>query len=1548
MQQNNQKQFEENLDSINKTLKNILTPPLASFIQRKLQQNSSDWRRQLRGRLYDHNFNGNEPKWNDPQVLLKIISYFWNYYFKVENQFDRVERSIVNELIDVRNNCSHNEAHKFSFEYTWRALHSMEHLLNAINKTNEAEEIKQQREALTKRNYEILSESVKKNVEAEINWQHVSRTMLETQKFNQLTSNSLTAIDGVALEREKVYVPLGLVERKHRKQSSIDEGSPERGSELYQEKLIPIENEKFFEQIRHKTKPIAIIGEPGAGKTTLLQKIADWILKEDTESTPIWISLSEIGTKSLTDYLLEDWLKNATQKITIPSQWQEAFVKLLESGKVWLLLDGVDEMAVDNPLQNIASQLNQGWINNVRVVLTCRLNIWDANKNALYNFDVYRNLDFNPEQIDGFISNWFQNINPQKGKDLRSLLKQPGKERIDDLIKNPLRLMLLCYSWQRQDYLQQGKLPSTKAGLYEWFAESFYTWNQGKVDEKFSKTELDRALGKLAVQAIDSKESRFRLRETFIRQSLEESLFEIAQNLGWLNQVGVAAENPNEKVYAFYHPSFEEYFAAKAIDDWRFFLNPISANPTQGTYRIFEPQWKEVILLWLGRENISFEQKEEFIKTLVKLGDECEELYGEQAYLSAQAYFLAAAATNEFRGYSSKEEIIEKVVKLGFGYFDSKTTTWKTFPYYVETSAKQALKEADKSDVSEVLLSCIEKKVHQAILPAKQKFEILCNFLWCLNEFDPQDTYLIDTIANLIDRVLVWSETTESDSEYGIHGESIWITEWLPFSRIKVRNPKIIKAIIDFLKDSYEGKIKQRKYEIEKNKRSPMPTLDEMPLTVEDEFGNTILNEERIEIAAENAVITDETDPLKQEIGLTNKLERAAAAFDAAGDALARIAVGNRAAVKLLIDLLKKEASNNFKSDLYLKIVDWLSIISPQNQKAIQLLLAKLQYSQDRIFYYKVAKAILKFDNKNKKALQALSEIELNKIQDSENKLEIALGLIEINSNRNDAIDILFQVVQATNLDSEDIIRIAGKHNKVRKILIALIAVASQNHGVFKKLIELIKSNCHLDIQNIIIYETSKINDPSWKLSDIYLDLLNRNIDNTVKLQIALHLIKVGSDDSDIYQKTIELFTNNKRERVYYDAALEIVKINPNESSAIEFLINWATPEEDIQELYFLEIDSDIEEIIKVFVQYNLTIEPVLQILQTYKNKISSITDIDKHKLVMLLELLKGITDKSNNPKVITILTNFLETTEDSQVRCQIAKALGKIAPNNFTAISTLIEFLNGDKQNNISKSTIISGLSEIGVGNQVVVNALLESIINNDGKVDYDFAVDISLQKVIQGNQFSQTVNVLKNCQSSKSLEKLLWYCAQNMSYLEFYQAWHHSEVTLHPEMAEFTGVGVNPSTLSLKLENISQQLSIAISNDADLKANIKIICINFSKIIDRDNPAVEIYDQMLGYSCSERANGEPKTMPSLKSYCHSLQRSSDKLMVFVFYDSTALEPNWTGFSQNFLNALNTFEGAICVITEQPAANLKQFLPNEPHLVENMLGWIKNLYLES
>jgi hypothetical protein len=164
----------------------------------------------------------------------------------------------------------------------------------------------------------------------------------------------------------------------------------------------------------------------------------------------------------------------------------------------------------------------------------------------------------------------------QRGEELVKKLQEPGKERIRELVRNPLRLSLLCQT----SYLLpvDEPLPETKAALYERFTRYFYEWKQEQhPTTRTERRQLNQALGELAKAGINSK-VRFRLGEDFACDVMGEPLFDLACRLGWLNLVDREA-NTDEAVYAFFHPTFQEYFAACAIYDWRYFLNHNNENP---------------------------------------------------------------------------------------------------------------------------------------------------------------------------------------------------------------------------------------------------------------------------------------------------------------------------------------------------------------------------------------------------------------------------------------------------------------------------------------------------------------------------------------------------------------------------------------------------------------------------------------------------------------------------------------------------------------------------------------------------------------------------------------------------------------------------------------------------------------------------------------------------------------------------------------------------------------------------------------------------------
>jgi len=572
-----------------------------------------------------------------------------------------------------------------------------------------------------------------------INWREVCRSMLEPKR--ELASNLFTSGMGIKFELDDIHVPLGLVERPQKVQRR-DDSSPEEGSRVYREekeKITPIDYDDFFQQVlanqqspKNNGKHLTIIGEPGAGKTTQLLKIADWVLDE-TEELAIWISLGVVGEKPLQEYLLKDWLRDAAGKLdAAPPQWVEQLEQHLQDGRVWLLLDGADEMQVADPLGKLAEFVRVPLLKNVRVVLTCRLNLWDAAGNALSEFDTYKMLDFsygdgkNSDQVKQFIDKWFANPSsalPYKereqeasprlggtegGQQLRKALDETGKERIKDLARHPLRLALLCFTWQ------SGRgLPDTKAELYEMFVEALYVLKKGVFFTTSSQQiDLKAALGRLAWKAID-KGFKSILPHSLVYEELEKpypELFELADKLGWLNQVGVEPENSLKPVYAFFHPTFQEYFAATVINNWNFFLprqhkdKPVKDKEKSvkyKRYRVFELQWKEVILLWLGRQDEKLkEQKEQLIKGLVEFCDGCDS--ENLNFYWFRAYFLAAEGIREFPNCKLAKVIVEQVAIWAC------SKRWLSFDPLSET-AREILRYTDQSRAIDVLIRILHK-----------------------------------------------------------------------------------------------------------------------------------------------------------------------------------------------------------------------------------------------------------------------------------------------------------------------------------------------------------------------------------------------------------------------------------------------------------------------------------------------------------------------------------------------------------------------------------------------------------------------------------------------------------------------------------------------------------------------------------------------------------------------------------------------------------------------------------------------------------------------
>ncbi|MEG3971516.1 HEAT repeat domain-containing protein [Microcoleus sp. T2B6] len=1114
----------------------------------------------------------------------------------------------------------------------------------------------------------LLEEIVEKSQIAyvPIDWQAICQQILDEKEQQRLSSNQLTFGNH---QIDDVYVPLGLVERQKVTQRREDVAA-EEGSDLYREKEVTqkFEHSEFLEQViqqgsspKSDGKRLGIIGEPGAGKTTLLRQIANWVAAGISEAIVIWVSLADLQGKELETYLFDNWLLAAINRIgkaEATAEIKDDFLAQFNAERVWLVLDGADEMAVGdgNPLAEIERQIRTGGcIQKARIVLSCRQNAWDAIGTALDTFDTYRTLEFSyPEQVEMFIDKWFGTPRgghggtaptdpldvgavppcppspppcpPSAGGDLsqqlREALAASGKERIRDLVKNPLRCSLLCGTWQSVD----GDLPDTKAKLYQGFVTTFYQWEKPRLNW-IQQQELNVALGKLALSGMLNETARFQLRESVGYRVMGASQFELACRLGWLNLVARDGETL-EGIYAFYHPTFQEYFAALAVEDWHFFLNHIPKNPQHpdARYRIFEKQWKEVILLWLGREEVGKEEKEGFIKALVKFKVGWDKFYG------YRAYFLAAAGIAEFKDSSLADEIVSQIVIWGFGYFNKQKQDWRTFLDPIVDRAREVLKETDREKAGSALVELIRNSGDEYTRRRATK---------SLGEIGKNCP---DALAALVELI----GTSQDEHTRCVAAESL--------GKIEKNNPVAIATLVELLRKSVEKKTgKQVAY------------------------------------------------------------------------SLGKIGKDSPEAIAALVELIRTSDHNHFyphycRYNVPTCIILAYSLvkIGKNNPVAIAALVELIRTSYHKVTQERAAEILGRIDKDNPVAIETLLE-SLRNYRPKDTRYQAAVKLARIGKNNPVAIAALVELIRTSRNKKVTRWRAAECLGKIDK----------DNPVAISALVE-----------------------------------LSRNSNEKTRWSAADSLGKTGKNNPVAIAALVELIRNSGAESTRCQAIKSLGAIGKNNPEAISALVELlGTSQGEYTRLQAVsslgEIDNNNPEAISTLVE----------LLGTSPNA---------YHLWELGNKLKRIG--KNNPVAIAAFIELIRTSGDELTRLQAAEYLREIDKNNPVAIATLVDFIRNSRDAD-TRCRAASSLGKIEKYHPVAIVTLIELIPNYHPEYSIFDPAD-SLLEIMKGKHFATAVSGLKSRLTSEIYKNdfgrnerchgVIWECAENMTYPDFYQAWH------------------------------------------------------------------------------------------------------------------------------------------------------------------------------
>ena len=192
---------------------------------------------------------------------------------------------------------------------------------------------------------------------------------------------------------------------------------------------------------------VVILGDAGAGKTTLVRRfameMASRSASEDGDRpqlVPIYIQLRNEGRRSL-----EDTIRRRASALVEFGNSAEATARLLESGQIIALLDGVDEVT-DEERSDCIHEI-QEFANaylNVRIMLTCR---FSAYQQALAGFDHFC--------IDPLSKSQMRELVLMRLGDRRSLDRFIGRLEAEPVLESvassPLLLSLLLARFQRDE-----------------------------------------------------------------------------------------------------------------------------------------------------------------------------------------------------------------------------------------------------------------------------------------------------------------------------------------------------------------------------------------------------------------------------------------------------------------------------------------------------------------------------------------------------------------------------------------------------------------------------------------------------------------------------------------------------------------------------------------------------------------------------------------------------------------------------------------------------------------------------------------------------------------------------------------------------------------------------------------------------------------------------------------------------------------------------------------------------------------------------------------
>ncbi len=434
---------------------------------------------------------------------------------------------------------------------------------------------------------------------------------------------------GEDLRLADVYTKLDTTELKHIK----------REEELREFLAHIHEHERVAAQeVANRERRLLIMGDPGSGKSTFVKYVAyvlaqaglapdpsSWLARlapwEHETLLPVYVELRQVAAfaddhRSASGTLLLSYLHHLVETWELEAFWPEMDGLLRDGeGGMLFLFDGLDEVPTAQR-QLVVDAVNAfcSRRGKHRFVVTCRPYAYIGQPWQLRRFYETTLAPFSDEQIDNFVSNWYEQL-AERGRLKRSDAGERARQLQQAVLRSDLRGLAerpLLLTVMAQLHTFAGKLPEDRTQLYADAVQLLLqrweqrTHTEGGVLDRLNlpdlkMSDLEAGLYEVAfrAQAAGRLEGTADVDEANLRSWLAPYLG------GDWNRAGTFVEYIRERAgllvrhktdaYTFPHRSFQEFLAACH-------LLGESDYPTRAAHLLCEDmdRWREVFILAAG------------------------------------------------------------------------------------------------------------------------------------------------------------------------------------------------------------------------------------------------------------------------------------------------------------------------------------------------------------------------------------------------------------------------------------------------------------------------------------------------------------------------------------------------------------------------------------------------------------------------------------------------------------------------------------------------------------------------------------------------------------------------------------------------------------------------------------------------------------------------------------------------------------------------------------------------------------------------------------